>query len=303
MTAVSTHVVLGGNGVVGRETVRALRRLGEDTVSVGRQRSAVTGARSVIANLLDPAEAGRALSGAKVAYFTVGLAYSARVWAEQWPVILGNTINAAIATATHLVYFDNVYAYGPVTGPMTEQTPVTPTSKKGRVRADALAALHEGASRGLSFTVGRSADFYGPGAATSVFNMFVLDKVAAGKPGTWLYDADQPHSLTFTPDVGDALAILGTDPVARGRVWHLPTAPALTGREYVALASGPDARCATMSRTTMRMGALFARAARETLEMDYQFTRPYVFDSSAFESTFGVQPTSVADGIARTLAR
>lgn len=69
-------------------------------------------------------------------------------------------------------------------------------------------------------TVGRSADFYGPGAGTSVFNTFVLDRLAAGRKGTWLYDADQPHSLTCTPDIGAALVVLGTAAQARGRTWH-----------------------------------------------------------------------------------
>ncbi len=65
--------------------------------------------------------------------------------------------------------------------------------------------------------MGRRADFYGPGATTSVFNTCVLDKAAAGKTPTWFFAAAQPHSMTYTRDIGDALAILGTDPRARGR--------------------------------------------------------------------------------------
>jgi len=36
---------------------------------------------------------------------------------------------------------------------------------------------------------------------------------------------------------------------------------------------------------------------RESVEMMYQYNRPYVFDSSKFERTFGQAPTSYADGI------
>ena len=303
MSTRTTHVVLGGNGVVGRETVRSLLARGEIATSVGRRPSAIGGAHSATADLLSAADVSRALRDADVAYLAAGLPYSARIWAEQWPVILRNTIDAAIEHGTHLVYLDNVYAYGRVNGPMTEQSPVNPGSKKGRVRAAALRTLDEAAStRGLAVTVGRSADFYGPGAATSVFNTFALDRIAAGGDGIWLFDADQPHSLTYTPDIGNALAILGTAAEARGRVWHLPTAPALTGRQYIELAAGPDARTRVMGRTTMRIGALFNRSARETLEMAYQYTAPYVLDSSAFEATFGVAATPAAEGIAAALA-
>jgi nucleoside-diphosphate-sugar epimerase len=302
MTTARKHIVLGGNGVVGRETVAALRRRGEDPTSVGRRASAVDGVSSAIADLLIAPDVARVLEGARVAYLTAGLDYSSAVWAEQWPVVVRNAIDAAVAHGTHLVYFDNVYAYGRVAGPMTEQTAVRPTSRKGRVRADALAALEAATTEnGLSVTIARSADFYGPGATTSVFNGFALARIAAGRSGTWLFDADQPHSLSYTPDIGEALATLGTSPAGRGGVWHVPTAPALTGREYVRLAAGSDSRVAVMGRTTMRVGALFNRAARETLEMGYQYTAPYVFDSTAFETAFGVSPTPVAEGIAATL--
>jgi len=297
------HVVLGGNGIVGRETVAALLRRGESTTTVSRQHRTIDGAESILADLLRPADVSRVLTGAQVAYLTVGIAYDSAVWAEQWPTIVRNVIDASIAHGTHLIYFDNVYAYGPVHGSMTEQSPIAASTKKGRVRAAALTALHDAATeRGLSVTVARSADFYGPGAATSSFNTFALAKIAAGKTGTWFFDADQPHSLTYTPDIGEALALLGTHPQGRAEVWHLPTAAALTGREYLSLAGAPGAKINVMSRGTMRVGGLFNAGARESLEMSYQYTAPYLFDSRAFETAFGTPATPVADGIAKTLA-
>jgi len=314
MTSTPAHIVLGGNGVAGRETVRALIERGHTPASVGRSASVVDGALSVTADLLNLAEVTQVVRGAEVVYLTAGLPYSSRTWAEQWPIILRNTIDAALESSARLVYLDNVYAYGRVTGPMTESTPIRPVSKKGEVRAAALRMLDEATTRGLTVTIARSADFYGPGASTSVFNGFALDKIQQGKNATWLFNADLPHSLTYTPDIGDALAILGTDPRGRGGVWHIPTAPALTGRQYIDLAielagahaglrnSVSSVKATVMGNAMMRMGALFNSDARETLEMAYQYTGPYVFDSSAFESAFGVAATPVAEGIAASLA-
>jgi nucleoside-diphosphate-sugar epimerase len=302
MSTHPVHVVLGGNGVVGRETAAALLRRGEAVRSVGRRPSPVDGVTSEIADLLVATDVSRVLAGTRVAYLTAGLPYSSSVWTQQWPIIVRNAIDAALEHTTHLVYVDNVYAYGAVDGPMTEQSPLTTTARKGRVRAAAIAALDTAArERGLTFTVARSADFFGPGATTSVFNGYALAPIAAGKSGTWLFDADQPHSLTYTPDIGEALAVLGTTPAGRSGTWHVPTAAALTGREYLQLAGGSDTRVGVMGGAMMRIGSLFNTAARETLELSYQYTAPYLFDSSAFENTFGVSPTPTAVGIAASL--
>ena len=294
------HVVLG-NGVVGRETTNALREAGHQVAVVTRTPTQRPGITSVAADLRDAASANRALEAADVAYLTVGLPYRTKVWRNDWPTLLSNTIEACIASGVHLVYFDNVYAYGRVDGPMTEATPIRPSSTKGEIRAGLLRMLDAGKQRGLDYTIGRSADFYGPGATTSVFNAMALDKVAAGQNPTWLLDSSQPHSMTYTPDIGSALAVLGTDARARGGVWHLPTAPALTGDDYLAMATERKLRHRVMSMATLRFGALFVSSAREAIELSYQSTSPYIFDSTRFETTFGVAPTPYAEGIARTL--
>lgn len=296
----SRHILLGGNGAVGRETAAELLRRGLEVVSVGRQPSRVAGVESVVANVLDPDAVRRALVGADVAYLLVGLPYRLGAWRRDWPVVMRNAIAAARASEAHLVFLDNVYSYGRTEGPMTERTPIRPSSRKGEVRAGLLRMLEDARAGGLDATVVRSADFYGPGAATSVFNMMAVDNVARGKRPVWLFDASKPHSMTYTPDIGRALAVIGTDERAAGKTWHVPTAaPAQTGREYVRLLGGGEAR--VMSLATMRIAGLFMPTARETIELAYQNTEDYVFDSSAFERTFGVAPTPYADGVARTL--
>ena len=291
------HTVIGANGTVGRETVSALMRRGDSVTAVGRSASTTEGVTAVVADALDAASLHSALAGTDVAYLTTGVAYSAKDWAREWPVIMANTIAGCIAHGARLVYLDNVYAYGRVVGPMTESTPIAPCSEKGRIRAGLLDLLENGHARGLDYTVARSADFYGPNAKTSVFTSMVTNNVAAGKAPVWMLDASQPHSMTYTPDIGEALALLGTSTPAPGSVWHVPTSPALTGNEYLSLAGG-NKPPKTMSALTLRLGGLFIPAARESLELSYQYTAPYLFDSSRFEAAYGMRATPYATGIA-----
>lgn len=89
----------------------------------------------VAADLADREQAIRAVAGSSVVYLVTGLKYDHRVWHDLWPRIMANTIEACKRAQSKLLSFDNVYMYGKVNGPMTEETPYTPCSKKGEIRA------------------------------------------------------------------------------------------------------------------------------------------------------------------------
>lgn len=283
-----------GAGTVGAATAAVLRAgSAGPVVRIGR----TSGDRRI--DLRDPDATADLAAGASTLYLTAGLPYRSAVWERDWPSILRNVIASSIHHRARLVFFDNVYAYGPVATAMTEQTPIRPTSRKGTVRAALAAQLDRAGERGLDYAIVRSADFYGPGAETSVFTTMAARAVARGKRPLWLFDADQPHSMTYVPDIARALVTVGTAPALAQRVWHVPTAPALTGREYARLLGGGEIRVLTEGMT--RAGALFSADARESLELSYQSLAPHVFDGSAFTTEWGMAPTPVSEGIAATL--
>src|SRR5580700_4070037 len=114
---------------------------------------------------------------------------------------MSNTIEACKRAGAKLIFFDNVYMYGKVTGPMTETTPFNPCSRKGEVRARiATMLLDEMKAGGLMALIARSPDFYGPGAKTGIPNILVFGNLAKGKSAYWLANDAMPHSLCFTPD-------------------------------------------------------------------------------------------------------
>ncbi|UEG54715.1 NAD(P)H-binding protein [Mucilaginibacter daejeonensis] len=70
------------------------------------------------ADLTNPAELMEATKGATVIYLCAGLVYDKDIWRQQWPIIMTNVINAAKQVNARVIFFDNVYMYGLVNGPM-----------------------------------------------------------------------------------------------------------------------------------------------------------------------------------------
>ena len=302
------HVILGANGVIGREISRTLAARGHSLRQVARHPNPETTAdQCVAADLLDGEAVAAALVGAKVAYLVAGLRYDASVWADQWPRVMDNAIEASIRAGCRLVFFDNVYAYGRVDGPMTEETPFNPCSRKGEVRARiATTLLGAIARQELSAMIVRAADFYGPGASNSFPESTVFSRLAAGKVPQWIGDPEAIHSFTYTPDAGQATALLGIDPSRFGRTWHLPTSgEALTGRNFVrtaaAAANRPD-QLQRAPRWLLRAMGWFVPVLRENDEMMYQFEHDYRFDSSRIAHELDLRATPYAEGIAACLS-
>ena len=57
-----------------------------------------------------------------------------------------------------------------------------------------------------------------------------------------------------------------------------------------------------MGTFMMRVGGLFVPEARETVEMMYEFNKPFIVDSSKFVDALGDISTSTEDGLRQTLA-
>ena len=107
-------------------------------------------AETVSADISDLDATIAAVSGSSVVYLLVGLKYHTRTWRELWPRIMRNAIEACKRANAKLVFLDNVYIYGRVRGPMTEDTPFNPCSRKGEVRAKVATMLLEEIRAGTS---------------------------------------------------------------------------------------------------------------------------------------------------------
>ncbi len=302
------QTILGAGGAIGSDLAKELTAYTNQIRLVSRNPVKINeGDQLVSADLTNRTQVFEAVKGSEIVYITVGFPYKAIVWDQVWPAFMRNVIDACKENKAKLVFFDNVYLYDPEQIPhMTEETPVNPSSKKGKIRAHIARMLMDEVEQGkIKALIARAADFYGPGISNSVIQEAVYKNLKAGKRANWFCTLDKVHSCTFTPDAAKATAILGNDDKAYGQAWHLPTAgDPLTGKEWIeAFAKEMNVQPKSMvaGKFMIRIMGLFNSIMKEFVEMLYQYDRDYVFDSSKFERAYQFKPTPYKDGIQKVV--
>jgi nucleoside-diphosphate-sugar epimerase len=299
------QTILGSGGAIGKELATALKEYTQDIRLVSRNPVKVNQTDELLAaDLLDPAQVKKAVQGSSIVYVTVGFPYSYKIWKESWPKFTENVLEACAENTCKLVFFDNIYMYDPgYLNGMTEETPINPPSKKGKVRAGIYQMIMDRMEAGKpEALIARSADFYGPGIQnTSMLTETVFNPLSKRKKANWMSSAKYKHSFTYTPDAGKATALLGNTDSAYGQVWHLPTADnPPTGREWVeaiARELGVEAKIQLATMPVVKVMGLFSSIMREMPEMMYQYDRDYVFNSDKFNRSFDMKATPYLEGI------
>ncbi|MGW7198905.1 NAD-dependent epimerase/dehydratase family protein [Streptomyces chryseus] len=305
----SLHVVVGF-GPAGAATARLLAAQGHSVRVVTKSgRSPEPGVEHIALDMLDTADSKRLIDIAQgaTALYSCGAPPYPR-WASEWPPMAASLCAAAEATGAVLVMLGNLYGYGPVDGPMTEELPLAATGPKGRVRAavwELARQLHElGRIKAVEL---RASDFFGPGVTDGGHLAGrVVPRLLRGKPVSTLGDPDAPHSWSYVPDVARALVEVAGEERAWGRAWHVPTAPPLSIREMVDRLAGQAGTGPVAVRrlppAVVRVASFVSPLLRELDEIRYQFDRPFVVDSRAYEAQLTVRATRVEEQIKATVA-
>jgi nucleoside-diphosphate-sugar epimerase len=300
--------ILGAGGAISNEVVKLLAARKLPCRLVGRNPVLKPRASQMVsADLSDKDQTERAVAGSSVVFLLAGLKYDHKVWAQLWPRIMANTIEACKRANARLIFFDNVYMYGRVAGAMTEDTPFNPTSKKGEIRAGIASTLiKEWQSGNLTAMIARAADFYGPDTKTGIPNVMVFEPMSKKQKAMCLVNDSLAHSYTYTPDAAEALVTLAEAESEWNQTWHMPTAPnPLTGKEFItqaAEAMGAAPKYRVLHPLMVRIFGWFNPVVGEIHEMLYQNDSPYLFDSSKYAQAFGFKGTPYAEGIRATAA-
>ena len=305
MTDPNLHAV-AGLGPVGRAVIDELLDRGLRVRAIARDQGPdlPAGVETVQGDITDLDAARRVMAGAAVVYHTASAPYDR--WPQLLPPLMRGVIDGAMATGARIVYADNLYAYGPVDGPLTEGLPSRATGPNGRVRATLADQLLEADARGtVRATIGRASDYYGPRGRQSTAGERLFVPAIKGKSAQILGDPDLPHTFTYLRDFARGLVTLGTHDTALGQVWHLPSADTLTTREFVRLvyeAAGHPPKVQAMPGVLLTAAALVSPTLKAVREQQYQRTAPWVVDHTKFAQAFGTDVTPHPDAIAATVS-
>ena len=174
----------------------------------------------------------------------------------------------------------------------------------GKVRAEmARAVMDAHASGKLQAAIGRASNFFGPEdhAVTDI----TIRPALLGKTINLLGRLDQPHSFSYVPDFGKLLATLGTHDEAFGQIWFTPSPAPVTQLEFVKMLeveAGKPVKYMAAGALILRALGLFDPMIRETVEMLYEWTQPFVMDTSKAEKAFGLKGTPLPQALKETLA-
>jgi nucleoside-diphosphate-sugar epimerase len=290
----SKHLVVGA-GPIGAATALLLAKRGEEVVVVTR--SGTGPAHPLITRTAADASSSAAM--AELATDAVAIYNCANPdyhrWPTDWPPLAQSLLSTAERSSAVLVTVSNLYGYGAVSGPMTEDLPLAAAGPKGLTRAqmwrDALAAHNAGRVRATEV---RGSDYVGRGAQSHLGDR-VVPRLLAGRGVTVMKSADTSHTWTAIDDVARLLVIVALDERAWGRPWHVPSNPPRTQREAVGDLCGsaglPPVKVKEYPDLLIRAMGLFNPMMRELPEVAYQLEQPFVLDSSAAQQTFGLEPT------------
>jgi nucleoside-diphosphate-sugar epimerase len=302
------QTILGAGGAIGIELAKALTAYTSDIRLVSRNPKKINLNDELLpADLTKREDVFKAIAGSEIVYVTVGFPYNIKVWQKLWTSFISNVVDACIQHNARMVFFDNVYAIGgDNVKHITEESPISPCSKKGEVRAEVDKLILDAIqNRKLNAIIARSADFFSEIKTTSMSMNLIYDNLIKGKKAQWLCDAKKVHNMSYTPDLAKGTAILGNTPDAYNQIWNLPTdSEKITGEGWINLFAkemNASNKYQVLPNWLLKILGLFIPIMKELPEMNYQYDRDYFFDSSKFNKRFNYTPTKNAIAVKQTV--
>lgn len=303
------QTILGAGGAIGIELAKALTAYTTDIRLVSRNPKKVNQTDTLFpADLTKKEEVLKAVEGSQITYVAIGFPYKTSTWKENWVPFIQNVVDACIKYNSKLVFFDNVYAIGGNNvNHITENSPISPTSKKGEIRAEVdRIILKNMGSNNLQAIIARSPDFFGGTARqTSVIMNLVYDNLIKDKKAQWFCNAKLVHSMGYVPELAKGTAMLGNTPEAYNQIWNLPTDPRrITGEEWINLFAkelGKENKFTVLPNWMVKGFGLIVPVMKELSEMNYQYDREYFFDSSKFNNYFKFTPITHAVAVKQAI--
>ncbi len=255
------------------------------------------GATAVAGDALDREALIRATQGVDIIFNGLNPIYTD--WGKCLPMA-ENVMAACRANSALHLFPGNVYNYGsPMPQVITEDTPVQPTTEKGRIRVAMEDLFRREADAGRVRTIIlRAGDFFGGTGSGSWFDLVVAAKMNKGiytAPGP----ADLVHEWAYLPDfaVGFVGLARNLDKLGFYEALNFP-GHAVTDLEIKAAAEkalGRQLKLTFMPWWVLRAGSPFVAMWREIVSMSYLRFEPHRLVSERLEGIIGEIPHTPLD--------
>ncbi len=152
-----------GTGPLGLSVLRELIARSKRVRMINRSGKAIvpSGVKVVQGDAHSTEIARELCKGATVDYQCAKPPYNE--WPQEFPLLQSSILEGAAAANAKLIIGENLYMYGEVDKPITENMPYAAKTRKGKVRAamaEAAMAAHQ--SGKVRVAIGRGSDFFGP---------------------------------------------------------------------------------------------------------------------------------------------
>lgn len=299
-------LVLGANGRFGRCVTRAFAEAGWQVLAQARRplADAAAGVKPLALPVTDTAAIAQAAAGSAVVVNAMNPLYTD--WDRDALPLNAAAIAVARALDATLMFPGNVYNFGAqMPARLAEDTPQSPTTRKGELRCAMEVAIRAEAPRSI---VVRAGDFYGGPGTGSWFDQAIVKDLARGKivyPGP----RDRPHAWAYLPDLAATFVQLAQvrAQLPAHATFHFPghtatgeqlvQAIAAAARRAGLLAPGAQPRVAGMPWPLLRAAGLFNPMLRELARMSYLWFVPHELEGDKLVRAIGhipITPLEVA---------
>jgi len=261
-----------------------------------------------VGNLNEPASLRSAAEGVNVIVHAINVPY------PKWDPLMMNYTQTIIDLArdnnAHLMFVGNIYNAGiPADGVITEHTPHAPINEKGQVRATLERMLEEASKSGVSTTIMRFGDFFGPGIPSS--NWFdICTKGVAKNKLSLAGPATMPHTYAYLPDAAKAMEQVASKRIESAELpkhMLLPFAGHVFSfaqlRSIIEEHTGKALKISGMPWRVFKLLGLVVPLMRDLTSMRYLWNHDIRMDGSALSRLTGAAPehTPLAQAVFNTI--
>jgi nucleoside-diphosphate-sugar epimerase len=297
-------LILGAAGRLGYAAAEAFRSAGWSVTGLVRPGAAHRAPRAIkIVETTDRKVAVEAAQGMNVVLHALNPPTTK--WRQMALPHAYAAIEAAETSGATLLFPGNIYNYGRAMPELLdEKTPVHPTTRKGKIRAEIEQRLLEASERGMRTIILRAGDFFGSGRG-SWFDL-VLAKDLARHVITYPGPLDCLHSWAYVPDLAATLVRLASvrDKISAFETFGFP-GHAASGHDMaaaIAKAVGQGLKVKPMSWWFIHVLAAIVPLPREMSEMAYLWKVPHRIAGDKLSLAIGPIPHTPLDAaVARAL--